>query len=552
MVKTEKSKHLSAHIIAALIVLVATLIILMVFYSIIGIFITRIERLEIYTVDREKIYDGTPLTGEECIITSGRLGVGHSISILSNAQITAVGEVENTLEMIVVDELGENVSSLYDIHVTYGTLRVLPREIGLSTASAQKVYDGTPLTGEDYSITYGELGAGHSIRMLSIAEITAVGEVENTPEMIVVNELGENVSQFYDIQTTYGTLRIVPRKIGLSTASGRKEYDGTPFTVNEVINTTGGLLEGDRIVVTGGFSATECGVYESRVEYFISNAQGFDVTDMYDIVFNYGKVEIAENIIRISTGSASRPYDGTPLVNETWDMSGSLVSGDHVEVHFTQSLTNVGVAENVPEVSVFDGFGKDVTSHYSVVIQPGQLEVTPLPITIRTDTVTKVYDGLPLKQTSWELVSGRLVPSHSMEAIGHTEITDVGTIPNNVYFSIKDANGVEVVSNYKIGLIEGSLTVQPRPITIQTGSASKSYDGKGLSNDTFTVVSGSLCSGHKATIVGEILNGIGYTKNIPQSFKIAETVSGSNGPLTKDVTSNYSVTYQYGTLMITK
>lgn len=468
MIKTEKLKHLSVHIITALIVLVSALIALLVLYSIIGIFIPRTLRLEVCTVDRERMYDGTPLTGEDYTITYGRLAAGHSISILSSAEITKVGEVENTLEFIVVDELGEDVSNRYNIH------------------------------------------------------------------------------------TTYGTLRVVPCKIMLSTASGSKVYDGTPLTINEVIDTSGSLAKGEKIVVTKPFSATECGEYESRIEYYIADESGVDVTDMYEIISTYGTVKINKNVLSISTGSASRPYDGKPLVNETWDFAGDLMNGDKLELRFVNTVTNVGTIKNVPEVTVVNSRGSDVTSHYEVTIQPGVLEITPLQITVQTGSATKIYDGKPLNQTTWNLVSGDLMSSHHMEAIGYPELTDVGTIPNEVYFSIKDGKGADVTSNYKIKYIEGTLTVQPRPITIQTGSASKSYDGAPLSNDAFTVISGNLCSGHKATMVGSMLSGIGYTKNIPQSFKVMETTSGTGGSLTKDVTSNYSVTYQYGTLTMTK
>ena len=287
------------------------------------------------------------------------------------------------------------------------------------------------------------------------------------------------------------------------------------------------MADGEKIVVTGPFSATECGVYESRVEYNISNASSVDVTDMYESTSEYGRVEIIKNSLWISTESASRPYDGSPLINESWEMSGSLMSGDSIEVRFNSAITNVGVIRNVPQISIVDGRGADVTRRYDITVQPCQLEVTPLQITVQTGTATKIYDGLPLKQTSWTLVSGDLVASHYMEAISYSAMTDVGTVPNEVYFAIRDAGGVEVTSNYKIKFIDGTLTVQPRPITIRTGSASGSYNGADLSSNEFFVVSGNLCSGHTATMVGAILSGIGYTKNIPQSFKIMETVSGN-------------------------
>lgn len=53
----------------------------------------------------------------------------------------------------IVDAKGRDVTSYYDISYEDGTLTISPRSVTLTSASDNKVYDGTPLTKPEVTVT---------------------------------------------------------------------------------------------------------------------------------------------------------------------------------------------------------------------------------------------------------------------------------------------------------------------------------------------------------------------------------------------------------------
>ena len=209
--------------------------------------------------------------------------------------------------------------------------------------------------------------------------------------------------------------------------------------------------------------------------------------------------------------------------------------------------TEVGKIENIPQVTGVNKDGTDVTQNYEFAFLAGTLEVKPIAITIKTGSAMKIYDGTPISNTKWSVSGGGLIKGDSISVVSYPSLQNVGIISNDIVFSVKDSKGVDVTSRYKITCIEGNLSVQPRPISVLTSSARKSYDGEPLMANDYRIVDGSLCTGHKATFVGSQQTEIGYTQNIPTRFEIYS--AGANG-VKVDESLNYLITYTYGTLTV--
>ena len=103
----------------------------------------------------------------------------------------------------------------------------------------------------------------------------------------------------------------------------------------------------------------------------------------------------------------------------------------------------------------------------------------------------------------------------------------------------------DTAGNTNDGATSGTATIGKRKVTYKADSVSKVYDETALTKQTATLTSGSLVSGHTATfsISGTITN-VGSVTNTLNSVTIK---SG-----TTDVTSNYDITKENGTLTITK
>ncbi len=115
------------------------------------------------------------------------------------------------------------------------------------------------------------------------------------------------------------------------------------------------------------------------------NAAGYEVSGNYNIIFSCDSVQgsrgegidISPRNITVTTQSAEKEYDGTPLKNGEWWISfGALAGGHKMEVQVTGSLTDAGITANRAEqYVVYDERGNDVSANYNVTYKFGTLKV---------------------------------------------------------------------------------------------------------------------------------------------------------------------------------
>ena len=93
-----------------------------------------------------------------------------------------------------------------------------------------------------------------------------------------------------------------------------------------------------------------------------------------------------------------------------------------------------------------------------------------------------------------------------------------------------------------------SLTIQPRVITIRTGSAQKVYDGTPLSCESYTITAGSLCPGDTLSISYTSITEVGYSENFVIQCAIYREEDGQSR---REVTECYRISFDFGILKIT-
>jgi len=219
-----------------------------------------------------------------------------------------------------------------------------------------------------------------------------------------------------------------------------------------------------------------------------------------------------------------------------------------LEVVCSASILDVGTAENIPDVKIYSLSGSDVSQLYNVTVVAGILEVKPLNLYIYTGSAEKAYDGEALSCNEWRIVAGKLADGETIEPVGFTSVKNAGDHRNEIRFRISDKNGNDVTSRYKINLSAGTLSISPRAITIRTGSASKKYDASPLKCYEYEIINGELCSGDKLVVSLTSIVNIGYAENFIVALNIYRTDNSGNRLY---VTSNYRITYDYGTLTVT-
>lgn len=526
--------------------------------------------LSITTLSDTKTYDGKPLTNANWEFF-GDINPDHHLDVKVTGEITNAGKADNTVEVKVLDAGGKDVSEFYEIKKSLGTLTVNPAEITVKAGTAEKKFDGKPLTSNEFDVIaafyrddfeFEVVTSGQQIEVgSSINEISSVnvymkdsnGEVERDEEG---NILSEKVTQNFKITRESGTLKVVEADAELAvlliykSGSATKVYDGTVLECKEYELVEGALMEGHRVVVDISRSIVDAGKTENTISVTIYDGEtGVNVNSLYNIKYDPGTLTVTKRQITVKSDSAEKRYDGEPLTapGYTYEPEDALVYGHTLTVTVSGSAVNVTGPEGIPNTisgcKITADAERDVTSNYEIIKEEGTLRIEAKPeITIKTDNAEKVYDGEPLFASSWTH-TGDLMPGHILTVVVTGDRTDAGTSENTATVEISDADGTSVIDYYDVKYELGELLVKKRPVTITAGSAQKLYDGESLTCEEFSITPAYLtstfdfyvsCDGEQR-FIGESPNGIGDYLIELQGV---------------DVTDNFEVTEKEGTLRV--
>ena len=412
----------------------------------------------------------------------GALLTGHTATVLITGSRTDAGDSENTFTVTITSLARADVTKNYDIEYDFGTLTVQKRALVYASENASKIYDGTPLSNSNATRVSGELVIGHEASIRNTSEITDVGRVDNVFAVSIYNG-NLDVTSNYDIQYQPGVLTVNPIELFYTSNNEDKVYDGTALLGQTAALLGGTLLDGHRATITMTGSQTDVGMSENTFEIVILDADENPVTQNYDVHVTAGRLTVHPIRITIATSDATAEYSDTPLTSHVYNVVSqtTLLDGHSFEiVKFSDSatITNVGTVENViSEVKITDG-ERDVTFNYEIECLFGTLSITPRPITIRTGSASKTYDGAPLTCDTWEIVSiTQPLAHHTVQVAVSGTRTEVGESKNEVAeIIITDNEGIKVNSNYEIVFQYGALVVK--------GAVSGSGGGSGDSGDS--------------------------------------------------------------------
>ena len=511
---------------------------------------------------KSKIYDGEPVYTYDYEIDTnitGWLVDGHTLNISGLTSYVNAGRANNSFKVNIIDRDRNDVTENYAIFaLNFGEIRIDKRPIYYYTESKSRMYDGTELTyirgdfrTDEY---YLGLADGEDYRIEYTGAITEVGQVPNSFVLTMWNSEGNDTTDNYELTASVGTLTVTPRDITFASATPEeKVYDGTPLEYHyawEKYSDVYGyhLLSGHSVKYNFTGSAIDAGTKKNTFEATIyDDATGLVVTNNYRIKYEYGDLTVKNRYVQFESLGAGRTYNGQPLTNEASPeiIAGSLLSGHTFTYVFSGSITDYGTANNFFTVTIFDENGAPVTGNYNVQYKYGKLEIYKRSIIFKSGSANKTYDAEPLKYEFISYSDENYAPGDYAEFVFKREITNKGTVKNEFEATVYNADGKSVTENYKITYYYGTLTVDPKSITIKSGSAAQVYDGSALTNSEYAIIDGSLVGSHTMDIVfsGEITNA-GTANNTFEVF-----INDENGD---PVTDNYLINRVYGNLTVSK
>ncbi len=516
--------------------------------------ITGVEGTIVVTAaDDSKVYDGTALTNGGYTYTDGVLLEGDVLTAQVSGSATNVGdEGKNSVVSYKVMRGDLDVTSAYTFGDSVdGTLSIKKRPVTFTGNSDSKAYNGSEQTVTGFTTDDGEatgLVAGQTSNVEASASRTlpgtTTGTITGADDVVIKAAGGSDVTANYSVETKPGKMTItgVEGTIVVTAADDSKVYDGTALTNGGYTYTDGVLLEGDVLTAQVSGSATNVGDEgkNSVVSYKVMRGD-LDVTSAYTFGDSVdGTLSIKKRPVTLTSESGSKVYDGTALTKSDVAVGGlGFVEGEVTNVVATGSVTKVSEGKVTNAIEYTPGT-KFKESNYSISKDEGQLWITEQSINPKDPDA---YMGVEIG-TLPDVVYNGYTQEQKPTVTGKDGNDLVEGTDYTVSFSDDVKNvGMVTVTITGIGNYTGTVTrtyqITPAPLHINTGSATKVYNGEPLTNSEMTVTG----------LVGDdTLTGLttGSQTEVGSSPNTYELKGG-----TADL-ANYTVTEELGTLTVTE
>lgn len=459
--------------------------------------------------------------------------------------------------------------------ITQGQLTIAKRLVTITSASAEKPYDGTALTNDEVTTdgfaTVGGVEQNDGITWSATGSQTVKGSSANT--LTINGEVRSDGVTFetenYVVTPKVGTLKVTdataPLTATITAASGSTTYDGNTHTVSgwaegTNVDATGAIIievNGNTYKVTGlsatGASEKNAGSYENKVEgnYTVTDADGNDVTDQFNIETVNGSLDIAKRNVTFTSASDEKAFDGTALTNGNVEVSGDgFVAGEDADFTVTGTQTAVGTSDNTFTYALKSG---TLEGNYNITTEVGKLTVNAqseeVIVYISGESKTVVYNGETQYATGFEItgisnpaylasyVQGPFGTSTAQQTSGRNVGTYTMALSESDFTNKASAN----FTNVKFVVTPGVLTITPATATVTAQDATKVF---GEADPTFSATVTGLQGSDAASLISYTVARSGND----EAVGTYENVIGATG---EAVQGNYNVVYVPATFTIT-
>ena len=404
----------------------------------------------------------------------GTLGNDTVEYTLSRKDGEAAGKYEITVK-------GDKLQGNYTVTYVVGTLTITSQSIDPGTdpekpnpdytgakvnSPSDKVYDGKEHkwipTVTDKADKKLEAGTDYTVEY-STKNFKDVGTIDVT--ITGIGNYSGTVKRSY---------KVTPKEYTVTTDSATKIYSGTALTAGGKVE---GIVSGETVEFTTTGSQTEVGTSKNTYELVWKSAKATNYTLAKESI---GTLTVkAKSIvpdgpdtpdekktgITVSEPSDSK-YDGKEhkevlTVTDTKTVK-ELVAGTDYSVTYSSDLVNAGTVKVT--VAGLGNYSGSFTKTY---------KITKRSVTLTSATVSKVYDGSALTNTSITVSGDGFVEGEgaSYEVTGSQ--TEVGNSANSFEYKLNEKT---LASNYNITKVVGTLTITaaPAPVTPATPSTPSS------------------------------------------------------------------------------
>ncbi len=422
-----------------------------------------------------------------------------------------------------------------------GRLQILTKDVTVTTGSAEKTYDGTPLT--ENTITVEGIVAGETYKAETTGTITNPGSTDNTYSITWAAEGNTYTAKHsnYNVTHNLGTLTVNEAMLKVTVKDTEKVYNGSEqegLAFSASVTGTGNIIETDDYIIEGlgkddvltitytPAKGTNAGTYTgSFAESYTITRDGNDVKASYGTpTFTAGKLTITPKEVTIEADNKHKRYDNDPSTDPalTATVTGA-VEGE--TINYTLSREE---GQNAGEYTITVTAGEN--PNYTVKTKNGTFTIVPEEVTITADDKTKVYDN---NASTDPALTATVTGAAEGETISYTLSREAGQ--NAGEYTITVTAGEN--PNYTVKTVDGTFTITPKEITIEADDKTKVYDNDPSTDPALT-----------ATVTGAAE---GDTINYTLSRTAGQNVGEYTITVTAGENPNYTVKTEGGTFTIT-
>ncbi|MBA4007754.1 MAG: hypothetical protein C0486_03110 [Erythrobacter sp.] len=331
----------------------------------------------------------------------------------------------------------------YQFTFAPGILTVTPRPITITASDLSRIYgNANPALG----FTVGGLGLVNGDQLTG-ALATNAGLTSGVGSF-AITQGSLAASANYAVTFVGGQLTVTPRPITIDANSISRVYGNAnpalTFSVGGL-----GLVNGDQL---SGALTTVAGV-TTGVGTFAITQGTLTAGANYALTYNAGLLTITPRPITITAGNLSRVYgDANPALAFTIGGLG-LVNGDQLSGALAAAGVTAGVGTSAITLGTLSAGG-----NYTIAFTPGLLTITPRPLTVAADNLSKTL-GLADPLLTFSITAGDLVNG---DVLTGSLVRDPGeTIAS---FAIRQGT-LSAGNNYAVTFVPGTFTINPPPVS---------------------------------------------------------------------------------------
>gem|GEM_PF-3784165 len=303
---------------------------------------------------------------------------GNSHAVSASASVTEgttisyqVGNEAWTTEAPSIKDVGDQTVTVkaenanYETASTTVTLKVTPRKVTITSGSGSWTYDSNTHSVEK-ATAEGFVGSDGA-ECSNFATITEKGKTDNTFDYTLTKGTKRDN---YKIEKKYGTLEITAADEVHITITGNTEtqtYNGKEKTVSgfTTIDLPAGITVSLKTDMKAEAKGTNAGEYPMGLTEDSFEVGGTENYKKVTITVNDGTLTINKRKVTLTSDSATKEYDETPLTAKNVTVSGDgFADGEYAEYDVTGIQIEVGQSENTFTYRVIKGASQPAKANF--------------------------------------------------------------------------------------------------------------------------------------------------------------------------------------------